>query len=244
MRAGAHPGDRVSFDAEDTRHLARVLRLGVGDTVQAVEDGGGHEFSVRLVEVGPHGAAGVVVDRAERRTESPLEIALVQALVKGDKLEAIIRMATELGVRRVAPVVTERTIARVAPAREAHRVERWRRVAREAAKQSGRAVVPDVGPPRPLAEWVASRAESDVLLCLWEAATEGLGAVLPAGGVRRIQVVVGPEGGLGEAEVDGLRAAGALIAGLGPRILRAETAGPAVVALLQSRYGDLGGAGR
>ena len=143
VRAESAAGERVSFDADEAHHLARVLRLGPGDVVQAV-DGHGHELTVRVTEVGAHGALGLVVSRTARRTESPLDLTLVQGIVKGDKLESIIRMATELGVCRVAPVVTERTIARAAPARWPHRLERWRRVAKEAAKQSGRAVIPEI----------------------------------------------------------------------------------------------------
>ncbi len=239
VRADAAAGERVSFDADEAHHLARVLRLGAGDVVQAV-DGHGHELTVRMTEVGPHGAHGLVVSRAARPTESPLDLTLVQGIVKGDKIEGIIRMATELGVRRVAPVVTERTIARAAPARWPHRLERWRRVAKEAAKQSGRAVIPEIDPPRALAEWLATPRPPDLVVCFWEGETEGLDAVLPAGDVERASVIVGPEGGLSEGEVARLRAAGSVVAGLGPRILRADTAGPVALALLQSRYGDLG----
>ena len=149
-------------------------------------------------------------------------------------------MATELGVCRVAPVVTERTIARAAPARWPHRLERWRRVAKEAAKQSGRAIIPEIDPPRALAEWLVLPRPPGLVVCFWEGETNGLDAVLPAGGVARASVIVGPEGGFSEGEVAQIRATGSLVAGLGPRILRADTAGPVALALLQSRYGDLG----
>ena len=228
----------VSFAADEAHHLGRVLRLGPGDIVQAV-DGHGHELTVRLTAVDALGARGLVLSRTARPTESPLDLTLVQGIVKGDKLEGIIRMATELGVCRVVPVVTERTIARAAPARWPHRLERWRRVAKEAAKQSGRAVIPDVEPPRPLPEWLALRPQG-LVVCFWEGATDSPDAILPAGGVDRASVIVGPEGGFSEGEVTRLRAAGSLVAGLGPRILRADTAGPVALALLQSRYGDLG----
>ena len=232
-------GERVTFDAAEAHHLARVLRLGPGDLVQAI-DGHGHELTVRLIEVGARGAQGLIVNRMVRPTESPLDLTLVQGIVKGDKLEGIIRMATELGVCRVAPVVTERTIVRAEPARWPHRLDRWRRVAKEAAKQSGRAVIPEIEPPRALAEWLASPRPPGLVVCFWEGETECLDAILPAGGVERACVIVGPEGGFSEDEVTQLRAAGSLVAGLGPRILRADTAGPVALALLQSRYGDLG----
>jgi 16S rRNA (uracil1498-N3)-methyltransferase len=104
-------------------------------------------------------------------------------------------------------------------------------------------VIPDVEPPRPLGPWLAARPAAGLLLCLWEREPSPLSRVLPDAAVDRITVVIGPEGGLADGEVAALRAAGALVAGLGPRILRTETAGPVAVALLQARYGDLGPAG-
>jgi 16S rRNA (uracil1498-N3)-methyltransferase len=237
--ADAAVGEAVCFDSDEARHLARVLRLGEGDIVQAV-DGRGHELTVRLERVGARGAEGVVVSRTARRTESPLELTLVQGVVKGDKLDGIVRMATELGAHRIELLVTERTIAGAAPDRWPHRLVRWRRVVKEAAKQSGRAVLPEVAPPRPLDRWLAERDPGELIVCFWERESTQLDEVLPAAGVERVSVVVGPEGGFSEAEVDRLRAAGALVAGLGPRVLRAETAGPVALALLQARYGDLG----
>lgn len=241
IRPEAVNGDRVTFDAEETRHLARVLRLGPGDLVQAV-DGRGQEFTVRLSRVGARGAEGAVLARAARSAESPLHLTLVQGIPKGDKMEGIVRMATELGVSRVVPVMTARCIVRAEPARWSHRLARWQRVAKEAAKQSGRAAIPEVAAPRTLAEWLTERREPGLLLCLWEEERVGLAALLPPGPLERAAVVVGPEGGLTGEEAAGLRAAGAVVAGLGPRILRTDTAGPVAVALLQSRYGDLGGA--
>ena len=237
--ADAAIGEAICFDSDEARHLARVLRLGEGDIIHAV-DGRGHELTVRLRRVGARGAEGVVVSRVARRTESPLALTLVQGIVKGDKLDAIIRMATELGVCRIEPIVTERTVAGAEPERWPHRSTRWRRVAKEAAKQCGRAVLPEIAPPRSLDGWLAERDPADLIVCFWEREPTPLDAALPASGVARISVVVGPEGGLSEAEVDRLRAAGALVVGLGPRILRAETAGPVALALLQARYGDLG----
>jgi 16S rRNA (uracil1498-N3)-methyltransferase len=114
-------------------------------------------------------------------------------------------------------------------------------VAAEAAKQTGRAVVPEVTAPQRLAEWIGARGSDALLVCLWEDAREPLGPQLPTWPVSRATVVVGPEGGLERAEADALRAAGAIVGGLGPRILRTETAGPVGLAILQTRYGDLVG---
>jgi len=232
-------GGRVTFDAGESRHLTRVLRLRPGDTVVAT-DGAGRDYTVRLESVG-EAATGTVLAEAAGVSASPLAITLVQGVPKGDKLEAIVRAATELGVARVRPALCARTIVRLEPARWRERARRWQRVAREAAKQSGRAVIPEIEPPRPLAEWLEASEPADLALCLWEGGGAPLGGLLAGAAVpRSALVVVGPEGGLAQAEVEAARARGLTVVSLGPRILRVETAGPAVVAILQSRFGDLG----
>jgi len=229
---------RVTFDAEESRHLARVLRLRPGDTVIAT-DGAGRDYTVRLDSVGEP-ATGTVLAVARGAPESPLAITLVQGVPKGDKMEAIVRAATELGVARVRPALCERTIVRLEPGRWRDRARRWQRVAREAAKQCGRAVIPEVEPPRALGECLAGETV-DLGLCLWEGGGVPLPEALAAATApRSALIVIGPEGGLAPAEVDAARARGLTIAALGPRILRTETAGPAVIAILQARFGDLG----
>jgi 16S rRNA (uracil1498-N3)-methyltransferase len=242
---------RVAFDRDESRHLARVLRLKPGDTVIAA-DGAGHDFTVRLEDVAET-VTGTVLGVARRDAESPLRITLVQSVPKGDKMEAIVRAATELGAARVVPVTTERTIVTLEPSRWRERARRWQRVAKEAAKQCGRAVIPAVDVARPLAEFLALDEPADLRLCLWEAAAPGQGGgqalpfgttltpslppTLPRG--ASIYLLVGPEGGLSRAEVEIVRTRGWRIIGVGPRILRAETAGPAIIAVLQSRLGDM-----
>jgi 16S rRNA (uracil1498-N3)-methyltransferase len=242
IRPDGISGERVTFDAEETRHLTRVLRLGPGDIVEAF-DGLGNVLTVRLERVGSRFAQGALLARAALRSESPLHLTLAQSIPKGDKMEGIIRMATELGAARVVPLVTARTVVRVEPGRPGPRLTRWQRVAREAAKQTGRAVITEVAAPQRLASWIAAREIDGLLVCLWEDAHEPLGPQLPRGSVSRATVVVGPEGGLERAEADALRAAGAVVGGLGPRIFRTETAGPVGLAILQARYGDLCGGG-
>ena len=236
---GAVQGDRVTFGAAAAHHLGRVLRATVGDLVQAVAADGAL-LSVRLTAIAPGRAEGQVGDRTRLDTASPLRLTLAQAVPKGDKMEGIVRMTTELGVSRVIPLLTERTVVRLPPDRWADRLARWQRVAREAAQQSGRAAVPEITAPRTLSTWRPDPEPDGLLICFWEEERRGLATLLPDGPCPRATLVLGPEGGLTAEEVRGLTDAGALVAGLGPRLLRTETAGPVAVALLQSRYGDLG----
>ena len=161
-------GDRVAFDAEETRHLVRVLRLGPGDLVIAA-DGRGRDYQVRILALGDT-ATGAILGVVPTRAESPLAISLVQGVPKGDKMEAIIRATTELGVARILPALAERTVIRLAAGPWRERARRWQRVAREATKQCGRAVVPPVEAPRPLGEWLTSDEPADLRICLWEGA--------------------------------------------------------------------------
>ena len=232
-------GDRVIFDAAAAHHLGRVLRAAGGEIVQAV-DASGQLLSVRLTTIASRRAEGVVVGRAALATESRLDLTLAQAIPKGDKMEHVVRMATELGVTRVIPLLSERTVVRLEPGRSDSRLARWRRVAREAAQQSGRAAVPEIAAPTPLSAWRPGAWATGLLVCFWEEEGRRLDGILPAGPCPRATVVVGPEGGLTADEVRGLAGAGALVASLGPRLLRTETAGAVAVALLQARYGDLG----
>ena len=247
---------RVFFDRDESRHLVRVLRLRPGDTVLAT-DGAGGEYTVRLETVGDE-ATGTVLGVGTNERESPIRITLLQAVPKGDKMESIVRASTELGVTRILPVLTARTIVTLDAGRWRDRARRWQRIAKEAAKQCGRAVVPPVEAPQPLVDALDSVEKADLLLCSYEGAAAGaaggqrggearllgttlassLPPALPAG--SHICVLVGPEGGLAWEEVGELWRRGWTVVGMGPRILRTETAGPAIIAVLQARFGDLG----
>jgi len=230
-------GDRVRFDAAEAHHLARVLRLRAGAVVEAA-DGAGRVYTFRLEAVGAREARGVVVGEAAVKRESPCAITLAQAVLKGERMTWLVQKATELGVARIVPLQTARTVARAA-GHEGRR--RWERVAREAVKQCGRAVVPAIDAPRLFGEALAEAVGHDAVWLLWEGGGTPV-AILAreAGRPRRLWLFVGPEGGFSDDEVARAKAAGAALAGLGPRILRAESAGLAALALCQHRFGDLG----
>lgn len=225
------PGARVEdghlvIRGPELRHL-RVLRANVGEPV-VVFDAGGREYEAVIETITTSTARARIV--AERTTvrESPLDLVLAPGLLKGDKLDLVVEKATELGVARVAPVVCRHSVGR------AQHLDRWRRIAVAAAKQSGRTRVPIVDPPVPLAQAIAAPWPGLRLLA-WEGEPRG---PIPPAAAAAVVVLVGPEGGFAQDEVDEARAAGFAAFGLGPRVLRAETAAIVAAALCQHRFGD------
>lgn len=214
--------DRLPIPGEIAHQATRVLRLRNGDELVLLEGDGG-EALCRL-----DGGELVVTERRPSIGEPRHRLTVVQALLKGDGLEAAVRAATEVGVAAFRLVITERTIARDLSPRK---LERLRAVAREAAEQSERGAVPAVAEPVPLTAAIGPGS-----VVLWERGAPDLprlGAIAPP----RV-VVIGPEGGFTEAEVSAAERAGATLAGLGPRILRAESVAPVAAAIVLSRAGD------
>ncbi|MCW2278133.1 16S rRNA (uracil(1498)-N(3))-methyltransferase [Heliophilum fasciatum] len=233
-------GNQVLLDEEESKHLLKVLRLELGAPVIAF-DGAGHEYTAvvqavanRMVQLGDLTPTG------EMR-EAPVAVTLIQGVAKGEKMDWIVQKATELGVARIVPVWTERTVVRLDAARSAERAERWQKIAREATKQSRRTVVPTIDRPCAWAEALARWPSSQPLLVPWEDCRgTGLGRLLrswsPA--PAALALAIGPEGGLTAAEVAQAEALGARAVTLGPRILRTETAALAGLAAIMMELGD------
>lgn len=223
------PGDlHVHIAGAELRHV-RTLRLAAGACVRVIDDAGG-EHDVVLERVSGREAVGRIVASAHPVRESPLALVLAPALLKGPKMDLVVEKATELGVQRLAPVVTARVVGL-----GAHR-ERWQRIAVAAAKQSGRTRVPEIDAPAPLAVLVAAPWPG-LRLVPWEAETAVRLDALPAQATA-VVALVGPEGGLAADEVALARAHGFVALTLGPRILRAETAAIAIAVHCQRRWGD------
>ena len=231
------PGE-LRFSAGDARHIFRVLRLALGDRCVAVAPDG-FEYLVELSEVTGGGARGRILSRQRAAGEPVLRVTLVQALARSEKMDWVVQKATELGVSRIVPVVTERCVVHLDHARQASRRDRWQKIARSAAAQSRRAQVP---PVTELYRWPEALAIPGPALLAWEAEqSRGLKAVLrdlPATG--SLAVFVGPEGGFAPREAEEALAAGLRPFSLGPRILRAETAAVALLAAIMYELGDLG----
>jgi len=239
------PGiDNVDLASDEARHLRDVLRLKPGDEVY-VFDGAGKEFHCRVEESRRDTAQLKVIREVEpARPESPLRLTLAVALLKGEKFDLVVQKATELGIAQVLPVVTKHADIRLRDESDAaKRVARWQRIALEAAKQSGRAVVPQVDSPIAFASLIQTAASDGAIPCLMFSEREGqslreAAKSLPAK-VSKITGLVGSEGGWANEELEVARDAGWAIVTLGGRTLRAETAAITVAALIQHLFGDL-----
>jgi 16S rRNA (uracil1498-N3)-methyltransferase len=222
-------GARGLLGPEARRYLADVLRLAPGARIE-VFDGRGGRYDAHIEE----GFEAVRLGPREDVPAPGVEIALLAALAKGEKMDLVVQKTTELGVARILPFAAERSVVRLDASRGEERAARWRRIAEEAARQSGRADVPEVRPPVPLAQALADLAPGTRAFVFHPG-----GGRVDAGAAASLAAVVGPEGGLTDAELRDCEEAGALRASLGPRTLRAETAAIVAVALLQARFGDL-----
>lgn len=237
---GAVPAEgALPLAPSDVHHLRDVLRLTVGDVV--VLAGSDGSWQVRLADIGD-----VVTGKREAAVPAPVvpPVTLVQGIAKGERMDMVMRQATEIGVARIVPLRAERSIVRLDAAKSASRTERWRRIAAEAAKQCQRADVPVVTEPVSVAALAPALSASAIIVC-WEEApdADGIAATLDALAVdaaRDVAVVIGPEGGLTAAEVETLVASGARVASLGPTVLRTETAGVLAAALAIHERGGLG----
>jgi len=228
----------LALEGERLRHLRSVLRLGPGDEV-TVTDGAGAEYQVRIEHLGRDRGRALVLARTEPVRESALDLQLAQALPKADRFSFVLEKATELGVSGIMPLISQRTI--VAAGGGGAAAARWRRITESAVAQCGRTRLPVVRPLCTFEEMLTDPSPPELRLLLWEHAQEGLGEMIARRAAPRSALVaIGPEGSWSEQEVQRARQAGFTVVRFGPRILRTDTAGVAAVAVLQSRWGDLG----
>lgn len=222
-----------------SRQIATVLRLRPGEQV-AIFDGSGEELIVTLEQVSASAAAGVIADRRKPLVEPELSITLCQAVLKADRFEFVLQRCTELGVVAFQPVIADRCVASMP---SGGRLERWERIVREAAEQSGRVTIPPIAPAIAISDLAAAPGLQPSIL-LWE---EESGVPLQvaldrqlATSPSRIALIIGPEGGIAPAEAEFLRSRGVAVAGMGRRILRAETAAVAATVAALYHSGALG----
>lgn len=232
--------DVAHLPEAEAKRLLKVLRMRPGDTLTLFD--GSKEYHAEIVSLTPKTATVKVTGSLTSRTESPLHIILGQGFPKAEKFEWVIQKAAEIGAAAVIPVLAERTVKRPDPGDMAGRLQRFRKIATEAAQQSGRLKAPDIPCFMDLPMFVEHTRAAGLKVILYEGEkVRGLRQVLhSAKDVKSIAVLVGPEGGLTEDEVLEAEAAGYVVCGLGPRILRTETAGLAALSIIQYELGDMG----
>ena len=227
-------GQTLALPDAVAHHAVRVTRLGAGDAL-TLFDGRGGEYAAVLAAVDKRSAAARIVafDPVER--ESPLALSLAQAIAANDAMDYAVRKAVELGVASIQPLVTQRSAPLPEGERSVKRLAHWRQIAIAACEQCGRNRVPAIGAPQTLSAWLAAWQGSGMVLTPDGAAS----LATLASPVAPFAVLTGPEGGLTDREVDAARSHGFVAMRFGPRVLRTETAGIAMLAALQSAWGDL-----
>ncbi len=227
----------LTVDGQRLHYLSRVLRLAVGDALE-IFDGAGKRFDGRVQTL----TAEAAVLRLENERQAPLprSITIVQGLPKADKLELVLQKGTELGASGFVPAACARSVVKLDGKEEVKRA-RWQRIVEEAARQCGRADVPEVYPPAPLLRAIEALPEGTALLVLDEEERAlPLSVAMGSLGDRPLALIIGPEGGLAREEVAALLAKGALPVTLGRLILRTETAALAALSVLRHLEGELG----
>ncbi len=232
-------GTIATVSGGDARHMFNVLRLKPGEEIRLF-DGTGLEYEAVITSISSRSAVLEITERFSSKTESPLKINVAQGFLKDKKMDILVRHLTELGITRWAPFTADRSIPTPDPKRLAKRIERWRKISKEALKQCRRGVEMEICSPLTLDGVLEWGKTCDLKIIFWEEAGVPLTRELsPAGGEREILIVLGPEGGLSSREVEKAREAGFVSCTLGPRILRAETASLSACTLVQYLFGDM-----
>ena len=235
--------EEMYIEGVDARHISKVLRMQPGTQLQIVSDDG----VSALAEITAIDSERVTVRCLEKLAESHeprVKLVLAQGLAKGEKMDFIIQKAVEMGAYSVIPVAMEHSVVRLDGAKAAKKVERWQKIAESAAKQSKRDIIPQVQPVQSMGEMLA-KCTCQTKIIAYECEDRlslkaALRAAEEAGGIIELLLIIGPEGGISEGELEQARQAGAVPVSLGRRILRAETAGLVAISAIFYETGDLG----
>ena len=240
------PADRsITLEGSVARQLRSVLRAEPGDHIR-IFDGSGSEWEVEIDHVGRNEVETTLISAVKPIPEPSTQVTMLLGLARPERIELAIQKCTELGVVRFIPVTSERVQGGNTGTPSPKRIERWQRIAIEAAEQSGRAIVPSVDSPKPLMEAVSEIVSEQPLLCMWEetaAHSQSLSSALRAlpADQSALAALIGPPGGFSETEAEAITEAGATLVTLGERVLRSETAAIAVMSAILYERGDLGG---
>lgn len=227
------PEQLLTLEGKAAHYLGRVLRVVPGQNI-ILFNGDGTDYFSEVLQVGKKNLQLMVQSRLPAARESALSVMVVQAISRGERMDQTLQKCTELGASAFQPVFSERVEVRLRGDKLARRLEHWRSVVISACEQSGRALVPAVCQPVSLSEWIQARSTEKRLVLAPGTDTPLSRVALP----QAVDLAVGPEGGFSSAEMAHMVAGGVEPAGLGPRILRTETAAPAALAVLQAMKGD------
>lgn len=222
------------LDEKASHHVARVLRANIHDQL-TLFNGQGGEFIATIIRIDKKNVQVNLIEAVVREAESPLTIELAQGIARGEKMDFIVQKAVELGVKKIVPLITERCNVRLDHEREEKRLQHWQSVLISACEQSGRNQLPELTSPISLQEWLA-HVNAEHRLVLSPHAHERIPTIAQT---ARVALLIGPEGGLSDAEIKYANEHGFVALNIGPRILRTETATLAAVTLLQTLYGDM-----
>lgn len=229
------------IEGDDVKHINKVLRLKVGEVIN-INNFEGEEFLARLTEIDKKVAKAEILESLEINNESNIDIVLFQGVPKSSKMDLIVQKATELGVKEIVPMITDRVVVNVS---EYKKLERLNKIAQEACKQSKRSIVPKVKDPTEFSEVLKALEDFDLVVVPYENAENyGIKAMMKnikKENIKSIAILIGPEGGFEESEITELKEKSAEIVTLGPRILRTESAGFTCISILMYEIGDLGG---
>jgi 16S rRNA (uracil1498-N3)-methyltransferase len=240
-------GNRVVLSGDDAHHAIRVMRMKAGDRM-ICSDGRDREALVRVSAIDKQSVEAEVLEWLDPPAEAAVDVWVAQSLPKGDKMETVIQKCTEIGAARFIPFLSERTIVQYDGKKEAKRLERWNKIAKEAAEQSRRGRIPQVDPPVSWKQLLQLSGEAGLALFCYEKEEErGLRDILsawmgePRSGRGTILLIIGPEGGFSEEEAEEAATAGCRPVRLGRRILRTETAAMVGLSCIIYESGEMGG---
>ncbi|KMT21645.1 16S rRNA (uracil(1498)-N(3))-methyltransferase [Clostridium cylindrosporum] len=235
--------DNILITGDDVKHIGKVLRLKLNETIN-ISDGSGVEYICSINTIDKKEVSCRIIEKFENATESPIKITLFQGLPKSQKMDLIVQKGVEIGISEVRAVITNRVVVKTEARDISNKIERWNKISKEAAKQSGRGVILDISEPVSFKDAIDSLDEFDLAVMPYEN-QEGVGLkrILTEKGseAKNIAIFIGPEGGFEEEEVEYAKEKGVYPVTLGPRILRTETAGFVASTIILYELGDMGG---
>lgn len=231
--------NQITIEGQDVKHIRNVLRMTPGQSLDVCDDKG-REYACSIAEIGKDEVTVNILSCRESGNEPKIPVTILQGVPKGEKMELIIQKNVELGISKIVPVIMERCVVKFQNQQDKEKkAARWNKIAMEAAKQCGRTVIPEVAVPETLSKVIAELPQDALLIMAYEnEKTVSLKEILQREKPREIFFIIGPEGGIADSEEECLKKSGFNSVSLGPRILRTETAGFALLSAVRYEFGD------